>query len=336
MFDECVAPLVDGLFQGYNATVLAYGQVGILLLPLSSSSATTTHACSPRSGSVLPSLNHLARIPCAIDAVQPRSWKSLDHQVGGLATRKSPAAQHVVWGWDGTQITCFLFFWLQLFVTRWWWGRLCLRAPRTTKCSSVSVSASWCIYSFNRSFLLLFCPHQTGSGKTYTMGTACKEGSHIGIIPRAMAALFDKIENLKTQVEFQLRVSFIEVQELFQILACEWNARSVLLMRSYMWNQLLRICFSQILKEEVRDLLDPTAATVGKAENGNGHAKLPVPGKPPVQIREASNGVITLAGSTEVHVTTQKEMAACLEQGSLSRATGSTNMNNQSRLATSS
>lgn len=103
-----------------------------------------------------------------------------------------------------------------------------------------------------------------------------------------------------------------------------------------MWNQLLRICFSQILKEEVRDLLDPTAATVGKAENGNGHAKLPVPGKPPVQIREASNGVITLAGSTEVHVTTQKEMAACLEQGSLSRATGSTNMNNQSRLATSS
>ena len=99
---------------------------------------------------------------------------------------------------------------------------------------------------------------------------------------------------------------------------------------------LLCICFSQILKEEVRDLLDPTAATVGKVENGNGHTKLSVPGKPPVQIREASNGVITLAGSTEVHVSTQKEMTACLEQGSLSRATGSTNMNNQSRLATSS
>ncbi|CAL5395391.1 hypothetical protein CsSME_00020816 [Camellia sinensis var. sinensis] len=28
MFKECVAPLVDGLFQGYNATVLAYGQTG--------------------------------------------------------------------------------------------------------------------------------------------------------------------------------------------------------------------------------------------------------------------------------------------------------------------
>lgn len=29
IFEECVGPLVDGLFQGYNATVLAYGQVCI-------------------------------------------------------------------------------------------------------------------------------------------------------------------------------------------------------------------------------------------------------------------------------------------------------------------
>lgn len=31
MFEECVAPLVDGLFQGFNATVLAYGQVRSIL-----------------------------------------------------------------------------------------------------------------------------------------------------------------------------------------------------------------------------------------------------------------------------------------------------------------
>ncbi|EHA8590245.1 Kinesin-like protein KIN-4A [Cocos nucifera] len=133
-----------------------------------------------------------------------------------------------------------------------------------------------------------------GSGKTYTMGTACRDGSHTGLIPQVMNALFSKIGTLKHQAEFQLRVSFIE-----------------------------------ILKEEVRDLLDP--ASPGKLEAGNGHAgKVAVPGKPPVQIREASNGVITLAGSTEVDVHSQKEMAACLEQGSLNRATGSTNMNNQS------
>ena len=78
-------------------------------------------------------------------------------------------------------------------------------------------------------------------------------------------------------------------------------------------------------------MLDPSS--MNKPETANGHAgKVTIPGKPPIQIRESSNGVITLAGSTEVSVTTLKEMAACLEQGSLSRATGSTNMNNQSRL----
>ncbi|OWM80703.1 kinesin-like protein KIN-4A [Punica granatum] len=135
---------------------------------------------------------------------------------------------------------------------------------------------------------------QTGSGKTYTMGTGFKDGCQTGLIPQVMNALFSKIESLKHQTEFQMHVSFIE-----------------------------------ILKEEVQDLLEPTC--LSKSETANGHAgKVSVPGKPPIQIRESSNGVITLAGSTEVSVTSLKEMAACLEQGSLSRATGSTNMNNQS------
>ncbi|KAF5189561.1 Kinesin-like protein kin-4a, partial [Thalictrum thalictroides] len=135
---------------------------------------------------------------------------------------------------------------------------------------------------------------QTGSGKTYTMGTGYRDGCQTGITPQVMNALFNKIETLKHEVEFQLHVSFIE-----------------------------------ILKEEVRDLLD--VASVNKSETANGHAgKVTVPGKPPIQIRETSNGVITLAGSTEVAVSSLKEMAACLEQGSFNRATGSTNMNNQS------
>ncbi|XP_004291081.1 PREDICTED: chromosome-associated kinesin KIF4A [Fragaria vesca subsp. vesca] len=135
---------------------------------------------------------------------------------------------------------------------------------------------------------------QTGSGKTYTMGTGFRDGVQTGIIPQVMNVLFSKIETLKHQTEFQLHVSFIE-----------------------------------ILKEEVRDLLDPSF--LSKPEGANGHAvKVAIPGKPPIQIRESSNGVITLAGSTEISVSTLKQMATCLEQGSLSRATGSTNMNNQS------
>ncbi|XP_019415055.1 PREDICTED: kinesin-like protein KIN-4A isoform X3 [Lupinus angustifolius] len=126
------------------------------------------------------------------------------------------------------------------------------------------------------------------------MGTGFKDGYQSGIIPQVMNVLFNKIGTLKHQTEFQLHVSFIE-----------------------------------ILKEEVRDLLDPSS--MSKLDTANGHVgKVTSPGKPPIQIRETSNGVITLAGSTEVSVATLKEMAACLEQGSMSRATGSTNMNNQS------
>ncbi|GAU42173.1 hypothetical protein TSUD_305180 [Trifolium subterraneum] len=147
---------------------------------------------------------------------------------------------------------------------------------------------------------------QTGSGKTYTMGTGFKEGFQTGIIPQVMNVLFNKIGTLKDQIEFQLHVSFIEIKYLTTAFNCE-----------------------KILKEEVRDLLD--SSSMSKPETANGHAgKMASHGKPPIQIRETSNGVITLAGSTEVGVTTLKEMAACLEQGSLSRATGSTNMNNQS------
>lgn len=135
---------------------------------------------------------------------------------------------------------------------------------------------------------------QTGSGKTYTMGSGCKDGSQTGLIPQAMNALFNKIETLKDQIQFQLHISFIE-----------------------------------ILKEEVRDLLDPNSSN--KSDTANGQTgKVNIPGKPPIQIRETSNGVITLAGSTECSVQSLKEMADCLEHGSLSRATGSTNMNNQS------
>ncbi|KAL4559566.1 hypothetical protein LXL04_031709 [Taraxacum kok-saghyz] len=131
---------------------------------------------------------------------------------------------------------------------------------------------------------------QTGSGKTYTMGTGFKDGYQAGLIPQAMTALFNKIKTLQDKIEFQLHVSFIE-----------------------------------ILKEEVRDLLD-SKSEITHGQNG----KLNSPGKPPIQIRETSNGVITLAGSTECSIKTLKEMSDCLEHGSLSRATGSTNMNNQS------
>ncbi|CAI0417548.1 unnamed protein product [Linum tenue] len=134
---------------------------------------------------------------------------------------------------------------------------------------------------------------QTGSGKTYTMGTNYSgEGSNDGIIPKVMDTIFRRVESVKESTEFLIRVSFIE-----------------------------------IFKEEVFDLLDSNL-TISK---GEGHVgKAIVPPRVPIQIRETVNGGITLAGVTEAEVRCKEEMASYLSKGSFSRATGSTNMNNQS------
>ncbi|XP_076923327.1 kinesin-like protein KIN-4A [Bidens hawaiensis] len=134
---------------------------------------------------------------------------------------------------------------------------------------------------------------QTGSGKTYTMGTSPKETSHTGLMFQVMNTIFNKIQELQHQSEFQLHVSFIE-----------------------------------ILKEEVRDLLD--SGIIERLETRDGNPEDAVPGKQPLPVRKTSEGGLSLSGSTEVSVSTQREMAACLEQGCLNRSVASTDMNNQS------
>ncbi|KAI3768324.1 hypothetical protein L2E82_18908 [Cichorium intybus] len=134
---------------------------------------------------------------------------------------------------------------------------------------------------------------QTGSGKTYTMGTNPKESSNRGLTFQIMQTIFNKIETQKDESECQLHVSFIE-----------------------------------ILKEEVKDLLD--SAVIERIETSDGNAENAVPGKPPVQVRKTTDGTVNLSGSTEVSVSTQKEMIACLEQGCLKRSVASTDMNSQS------
>ncbi|XP_027354543.1 kinesin-like protein KIN-4C isoform X2 [Abrus precatorius] len=134
---------------------------------------------------------------------------------------------------------------------------------------------------------------QTGSGKTYTMGTNYNgEESSGGIIPRVLETIFDRVKDTKDSTEFLIRVSFIE-----------------------------------IFKEEVFDLLDPNSSRGEAASTAKVAA---VPTRVPIQIRETVNGGITLAGVTEAEVKTKEEMASYLSSGSMSRATGSTNMNSQS------
>jgi len=69
---------------------------------------------------------------------------------------------------------------------------------------------------------------QTGSGKTYTMGSGNITNvleNELGVIPRVIAELFETIEKKKSECEFALRVSFLEIHN-----------------------------------EELRDLLDPATA----------------------------------------------------------------------------
>ncbi|KAM7252940.1 hypothetical protein ACFE04_025558 [Oxalis oulophora] len=133
---------------------------------------------------------------------------------------------------------------------------------------------------------------QTGSGKTYTMGTNYTgEEGNIGIIPKVMENIYKKVEANKDSTEYLIRVSFIE-----------------------------------IFKEEVFDLLDPNSPAFSKSDG----PKVSGIARTPIQIRETVNGGITLAGVTEAEVKTKEEMASYLSRGSVTRATGSTNMNSQS------
>ena len=59
----------------------------------------------------------------------------------------------------------------------------------------------------------IFAYGQTGSGKTYTMGSASTTASDAarGIIPRAIADIYEHIERLSDTQAFRIRVSFLEI-----------------------------------------------------------------------------------------------------------------------------
>lgn len=76
---------------------------------------------------------------------------------------------------------------------------------------------------------------QTGSGKTHTMGTAF-DGSldeNVGVIPRAMADIFDRIQQLSEQFEFTVKCSFMELyqEQLFDLLSAKSREETVIEMR---------------------------------------------------------------------------------------------------------
>ncbi|XP_073833620.1 kinesin-like protein 3A [Musca autumnalis] len=76
---------------------------------------------------------------------------------------------------------------------------------------------------------------QTGSGKTHTMGTAFdgELDENVGVIPRAMHDIFERIKKLSDQYEFVIKCSFMELyqEQLFDLLSNKPRDESIVDMR---------------------------------------------------------------------------------------------------------
>ena len=123
---------------------------------------------------------------------------------------------------------------------------------------------------------------QTGSGKTYTMGTAHSdhvEPEHVGVTPRVIRSLFDKIkkEEVDRTAHYKVRVSFLEIHN-----------------------------------EQINDLL--FLSGIENADEVPDKSSK----KQSVCIRENAAGEIVLAGLFEEVVSSAEEVHACLKQGNAS------------------
>ena len=162
---------------------------------------------------------------------------------------------------------------------------------------------------------VVFVKPQTASGKTFTMeGPDIDDRDLRGITPRVVDTVFEKIDASPPTLDFTLKVSMVE-----------------------------------IYLEKLRDLLDSTrdSLEVGAMSNvtavvaGGGFdfnrglalcrgARVHVWSPPPAQIREHKDSGIYVEGMSEHFVTSAEAVYDTIRQGSLNRATASTNMNRDS------
>ena len=147
------------------------------------------------------------------------------------------------------------------------------------------------------------------SGKTYTMGSAFTPGGNSrGVIPRVMDTVFSKM-GATQDTDFTVRVGFVEIHTVSLTAACISNSNQA----CFNGDSTQPNIYALPDQEEIRDLL-----------------LLDAHGGQAVHIREVPGGGICLAGATEKEVNSKEQMAELLSQGTLQRATASTNMNKHS------
>lgn len=200
---------------------------------------------------------------------------------------------------------------------------------------------------------------QTSSGKTYTMGTAIDDhlGSNPeqeGIIPRAMSALFQRLEDIKKESCTDLKSSSsikdnnkrapsvlstfpptsglrvprrtqstVKLRPVSMIApprrgsntsAIPNSATSNIPVNDKATRYTVHVSFIEIYNEELIDLLNPA----------------PPHERTPVTIREDTKGHIIWTGLKEVPVGNTEDVLRYLQMGTENRATGSTDMNAKS------
>ncbi|KAI9728215.1 MAG: hypothetical protein M1828_004676 [Chrysothrix sp. TS-e1954] len=172
----------------------------------------------------------------------------------------------------------------------------------------VSDSVSSFVQGYNVSLLAY---GQSGAGKSYTMGTSSPgeeiETTSMGIVPRAAASLFDKLNGPGTKATSSQLRQPKRYSALGQPAALSDSTE-----RSWQ----MKATYVEIYNEQLRDLLVPE--TIPPHERGA------------VAIREDTKGRILLTGMTQVDINSIEDLLNALNFGSSIRQTDSTAINSKS------
>jgi len=151
---------------------------------------------------------------------------------------------------------------------------------------------------------------QSGAGKSYTMGTTGPrdqaDANVMGIIPRAAALLFDKLEGTNS------RASGSGIRAPSRLSGL--GNFSVKPSANQNWQ--LKATYVEIYNEHLRDLLLPEQASPGE--------------RPQVNIREDRDGRILLTGLTQMPINSVDDLLNALNFGSAIRQTDATAVNAKS------
>ncbi|CCU74411.1 kinesin family protein [Blumeria hordei DH14] len=157
---------------------------------------------------------------------------------------------------------------------------------------------------------------QSGAGKSYTMGTSdpSEQGNpgSMGVIPRAAAALFEKLDGLKSTNRHSM--SGLKTPVRYSMNSTTPSLSLDGKSPGKYW--VLKASYVEIYNEQLRDLLLPETYQPHQRQS--------------VTIREDTKGHILLTGLHQIEINSVEDMMAALDYGSRIRQTDSTAINAKS------